>query len=87
MYEYIKHWSVISGSEGPRPIKMYLPAINKENIREEELPASLVLVNPDTGQSVADKDLSLSQIPCVHVYMCLHTHVHVYFTTIHAFVN
>lgn len=54
------HRSVISGSEEPRPIKMYSPAINKENIREEELPASLVFVNPDTGQSVVDKDLSLS---------------------------
>lgn len=33
-------------------LRCTLPAINKENIREEELPASL-----DTGQSVVDKDL------------------------------
>lgn len=41
--------------------------INKENIRVKELPASLVLSNPLTGQSVADKDL-LSNLLCA----CLH---------------
>lgn len=46
---------------------MYLLAINKENIRVEELPASLVLANLDTSQSVADKDL-LSNLLCA----CLH---------------
>ena len=73
-------YAVDSGSEGPRPIKTFLLVINKENIREEELPASLVLANPDTGQSVVDEDL-LSDLLCA----CLHTHAHVYFTTIHAF--
>lgn len=51
----------------------------KKNIRgEEELPASLVSANPDTGQSVVDKDL-LSNLLCA----CLHVNVYVYFTTIH----
>lgn len=36
----------------------------KKNIREEELPTLLVVVNPNTGQSV-DKDLPLKSPVCM----------------------
>lgn len=60
-------YAVDSGSDGATPIKMFLLTINKEIIREEELPASLVLANTDTGQSVVDEDL-LTDLLCA----CLH---------------
>lgn len=42
---------------GPTPIKTYLHVANKEHIRRDQVPPSLMETNHDTGHSAGDKDL------------------------------
>lgn len=62
---------------------MHLPAINKENISEEESPVSLVLANLNTGQSAANEDI-YSNLLCATPLVSVHISACVFCNNTHA---
>lgn len=67
MCENAKCWLVAPGSQGPKPVKMQLPGINKENLQ-----GAL-----NTGESVVDEGLLCACLyVSAHTRMCISQHIY-----------